>query len=159
MREGNVFLAKCGGRVTELPFRSQPCWGAPFLAGFLGWDGPGTRREMEQIPESWQGVCARACVCTWACVGVVSTHGHRPESPPDPLPSGPPLEKELRDRGRAGDSWKVPGAEEEGAGKGDEAEIGRIGRGSKGETMDKDKWCGKRTETREFPLWLKGLRT
>lgn len=78
---------------------------------------------------------SRGRVHTWACVCVLSTPGQRPESSPWPPPSVPPVEKDLRDGGRAGESWKVRGAEGEGEGEGRGREKG--GHGSKKENWER----------------------
>ena len=57
-------------------------------------------------------------------------------------------EQDLRNWGGAGESWKVHGAKEPGE-EGRRDSKGRIGRGSKGETTNREKWREKDRDKRE----------
>ena len=135
---------------------------------------PAAAREHPPLPVSWDGpvcqtlrrsrytghgdVCSHACVCAPGPVCVVSTsHGCHPKNSPDPLPSMSLGEQDLRNWGGAGESWKVHGAKEPGE-EGRRDSKGRIGRGSKGETTNREKWREKdrdREKDGEREKWRK----
>ena len=61
-------------------------------------------------------------------------------------------EQDLRNWGGAGESWKVHGAKEPGE-EGRRDSKGRIGRGSKGETTNREKWREKDRDREKYERW------